>query len=408
MLAPYIDLLKIPGAWRFCLAGFFWRMPMSMVGISMILLVKAEYGSYGTAATVAALSVIASAVAGPFLARAVDRCGQVRVMGPATTLCALSTGAFALAATQRVSPWILWVLVIIAGATWGSPGAMVRSRWATVARKPRDLSTAYALESAIDEFIFIIGPVVSTVLGAAVHPGLGLIVSVVLLIIGGFGFLIQRDTEPEVQRHEHEVPQRASLLRDPSVVVLALTYVGAGALFGANDVAVVAFAEERNIPAMSGVLLAVFSFGSLVAGLAYGARTWRHPLWKLFAIGILALAAGVSTFLLAGHVWLLAVAMLISGVTCAPTMTNVNMIIARVAPQGRLTEGLTWMTASMNIGVSLGAALAGPVVDRAGSFGGYAVMVTFAWIMVAIALAGLPRLRRGVESASSPLDALPR
>ncbi|QWW19452.1 MFS transporter [Schaalia sp. 19OD2882] len=401
MLKTYGQILRLPGAWRFSLAGFFWRMPMSMVGISMILLVKAEYGNYATAGLVAAAGVIASAAVAPMLSRQVDRHGQLRVMGPATLVSAASAASFVWAASMHSPEWVLVLLAVVNGATWGSPGAMVRSRWAAMVTHPRDLATAYAFESAIDEFIFIIGPVVSTVLGAAVHPGLGLLLSTGFLIFGGMGFLLQRSTEPEPRPAPTGGGPRTSVLRDPAVIVLALTYIGAGALFGANDVSVVAFTEERGIPAMSGVLLAVFSFGSLLAGLVYGARAWRQPLWKLFAIGILALGAGVSVFLVAPNVWALGVAMLIVGSTCAPTTTNVNMIVARVVPDGRLTEGLTWMTASMNIGVSLGAALAGPVIDHGGSFGGYAVTVAFAWMMVAIALVGIGWVRTSVERAET-------
>ena len=46
VLANYSDILRLQGAWKFSLAGFILRLPMSIVGISTILLVKAEYGNY--------------------------------------------------------------------------------------------------------------------------------------------------------------------------------------------------------------------------------------------------------------------------------------------------------------------------------------------------------------------------
>ncbi len=378
---------------------------MSMVGISIILLVKATYGNYTLAGAVAASNIIALAFAAPPLARLVDRYGQRRVMGPALAVSVAALIAFTVAASLAAPVWLLFVLAAIAGATWGSPGALVRSRWKSVSRTSQHLSSAYALEAAVDEVIFITGPILSTVLGALIHPSVGLILSALFLAFGGLVFLSQRSTEPVLLPVTSHTEKQRSVLRDPVVLVLIVTYVGAGALFGANDVSVLAFTEERGVPAMSGVLLALMAAGSLVSALIYGARTWLQPLWKLFAVGVVALTLGVSTFLFAHDIRVLGFALMLAGAACAPTLTNVNMIVTKVVPPAQLTEGLAWMSTAMNIGVSLGSAAAGPAVDTTDSHGGFLVMVAFAWFMVAVMLIGLPRLRRGVDAAEMRLHA---
>lgn len=404
MLSAYSELLRVPGAWRFSLAGFVLRLPMSMMGISTILLVKASYGNYTLAGVVSAVAIISTAVVAPTLARLVDQWGQLKVMGPALAVSALSAVGLLIASAYRAPVPLVIVFAALGGATWGSPGALVRSRWAHAVAHQRQLTSAYALEAALDEFIFILGPVLSTVLGTVFHPGTGIALSAVFLGVGGVAFLAQRSSEPPPQPRATGVRSRSVILQ-PVVFVMALTYVGAGALFGANDVAVVEFTAARGAPALSGVLLAVFSFGSLLAALVYGARVWTMELWRLYAIGVVALGVGVTTFLVADSLWVMAGAMLLAGMACAPTMTNVNMIIAKVVPQARLTEGLTWMSTSMNLGVSVGSALAGPAVDEAGARGGYLVMVGAAWIMVALMVAGLGQLRRGTQDSSSRLPA---
>lgn len=391
----------MPGAWRFSLAGFVLRLPMSMMGISTILLVKASYGNYTLAGAVAAVAIVSTAVVAPTLARLVDQSGQLKVMGPALTVSALSAVGLLVASANRAPIPLVIVFAALGGATWGSPGALVRSRWARVVANPRQLTSAYALESALDEFIYILGPVLSTMLGTSVHPGAGIALSAVFLALGGTAFLGQRSSEPPPQPRADGVRSHSVILQ-PVVLVMALTYVGAGALFGANDVAVVEFTAERGAPALSGVLLAVSSFGSLVAALVYGARVWRLDLWRLYAIGVVALGIGVAPFLLADSLQVMAGAMLIMGMACAPTMTNVNMIIAKVVPRTQLTEGLTWMSTSMNLGVSIGSVLAGPAVDAGGAWGGYLVVVGAAWVMVVLMVAGLGHLRRGTEDASPP------
>ncbi|MCD4549999.1 MFS transporter [Schaalia sp. lx-260] len=408
MFSAYSQILKIPGAARFSLAGAVLRTPMSMMGISTILSVKAIYGNYTIAGLLTASSIVAAAITAPILARLVDRHGQLRTMGPSLTVCGISVIALITCFFLAAPLWLVFIFSIISGATSGSPGALVRSRWLKVtASSPTHLPTAYALESAIDELIYIVGPILATILGASIHPTTGLVLSALCTSVGGYAFLSQRSTEPTPMTHTDEHTSAPSVLRDPAVIVLVLTYIGAGALFGANDVSVIAFAEEQGAPAYSGILLAVFALGSLCAALIYGSRTWLHPLWKLFAVGVFALALGVSTFLCANNLWVLGTVMLISGLTCAPTLTNVNMIITKIVRPQQLTEGLAWMSTSLTLGVSLGSAVAGPAIDSSSSYGGFIVMVIFAWIMVAVMLAGLSRLRRGVEKpAMQPSDLL--
>ena len=396
MLANYSDILRLHNAWKFSLAGFILRLPMSLVGISTILLVKAEYGNYTLAGAVSAANMIALAVGAPILARLVDTRGQRRVMAPAFTVSALSLAGLVVTAVSHGPAALLFLFAMTAGATWGAPGALVRSRWMKTVDSPRQLTTAYALEAAVDEFTFIIGPILATMLGTLVHPAAGLILAVTFLSVGGVLFLSQTDSEPEpTPRVKGE--SMPSVLLNPVVIALALTYVGAGSMFGAIDVSVVAFTEFHGVAAFAGSLLALFALGSLTAALIYGSRSWRQPLWKLFAIGITLLALGATTLLAAGNVWLLGLILLITGLTIAPTMTNVNMIVAKVVPKRQLTEGLTWMSTAMNIGTSLGAAAGGRAIDASGAHGGFLVVVVAAWLMVLLMLAGLPRLRRDTE-----------
>ena len=80
MLSPYLGVLRLERAWRFSAAGLVLRLPMSMVGISIILLVRSLYGSYALAGAVSAVNIIATACCAPALARPhrPGLCGQRR------------------------------------------------------------------------------------------------------------------------------------------------------------------------------------------------------------------------------------------------------------------------------------------------------------------------------------------
>lgn len=394
MLQPYREVLLRPGAAAFSAAAAIARLPMSMVGIGIVLMVSEVYGSYGLAGRISAVQVITHALCSPQLSRLVDRYGQARVMRPAVVLTAVGIVGLVVPTLLRASPGWLYLAAVVTGAAGGSVGALVRARWSHVLHDPREIHTAYSLESAVDELVFIVGPVLATVLATGVHPTAGLVVPVVAVLVGGAWFFSQRATEPPPSvrtpgvRHRH-------VLRSGGMVLLALVFVCMGSIFGATDVATVAFAEEEGSKGAAGIILAVFAAGSMLSGLAYGARHWVSPLWRRFAIGMVALALGVCLFFVVSNLVVLAGVMFVVGFAIAPTIINGNGLVQQLVPRQQLTEGLTWVGTSLGVGVSFGSSIAGAQIDRAGSHGGFLVVVVSGALAVVAVLASVGTLRRG-------------
>lgn len=404
MFKSYREILQIPGGLKFSAAGLIARFPMSIVGIAQILMVTTLYGSYDIAGKVAAASVISYAVCAPMLAKLVDRYGQSKVMIPSITVSALGLIGLLVAASLHLNPWWLIVTTMVAGGASGSLGSMVRSRWTMVVQNNAQMHTAYAMESTLDEVVYMVGPVIATVLTTSVHPLAGLILALILMLSGGYWFLSQRATEPPVTHADSSAP-RTSVMAQPVMIALALVYVLAGAVFGSIDMSVVAFTDALNVKQLSGLLLGIFATGSMFAGLLYGSRTWRFPLWKLFVGGVFGLAIGTTSIAFAKTWHGMALIMLVTGFSVSPTMINVNAMVQRAVPINRLTEGLTWMSTAMSLGVSLGSASAGTAIDYGGADGGFYLVIAFAWLMVLVTLVSVPALR----AASRPRKrALPK
>jgi MFS family permease len=402
VLGPYRDVLTRPGALAFSSAGVIARLPMSMVGIGIVLMIEALHDSYGLAGSVSAVYVLAQAVCSPWLARLVDQHGQARVMRPAVTVSALAIIALVVCTLAGAPVWTLYLTAVVTGSTIGSFGALVRARWSHVLDDPRALHTAYSLESALDELVFVVGPILATTLATAVTPSAGLVVPVVGMLLGGFWFLAQRATQPPPHpradaavRPDGRRARRGSVMRSGGMLVLAIVFVAMGAIFGATDVSTVAFAEEAGRPGLAGVVLAVFACGSMISGLLYGARHWVTPLWRRFAIGMVALAVGAALFVLVTSMTMLAVVMFVAGFAIAPTLINGNGLVQHFVAPERLTEGLTWVGTSLGVGVSVGSWIAGSLIDRQGSHGGYLVVVGSAALAVVATLASLRTLRAG-------------
>ena len=79
-LSAYRQVLRDPAARAFSAAGFVARLPLSMTGLGIVLLVSLSSGSFGRAGLVAAVSTLTAAVFAPLWGRAIDVIGQARVL----------------------------------------------------------------------------------------------------------------------------------------------------------------------------------------------------------------------------------------------------------------------------------------------------------------------------------------
>ncbi|MPV49059.1 MFS transporter [Pseudactinotalea sp. HY160] len=431
VLRPYRTILRHPGAAGFSAAGVLARLPISMVTIAIVLLISSAYDRYAVAGGVAAVYTIAQALCAPRLAVLVDRHGQARVMRPAITLALLGLTALTyLAAIRAPAAW-LFVTAALAGAAVGSVPALVRARWNALVSDPRELHTAYSLESVFDELTFALGPVVATFLATEVSPVFGLVTGIVAAGIGSYWFLAQRGTEPPAGGGESGGSGRAeadpadtaepadtadtadtagtrgmaapgsagrSVIRSAPILLVSVVFVFLGVVFGAADVATVGYTEELGRKSWAGVVLGALAAGSLVAGLLYGTHAFVTPVWKRFVISLGALALGSGLLIVTHHLVAVFAVMLVTGLAIAPTIIAGNSLVQELVPRARLTEGLTWVSTAIGVGVAAGSSMSGLIVDRVGAHSGYLVVVAAAVLGALLALAGAPTLRRHYEA----------
>jgi MFS family permease len=340
---------------------------------------------------VAAAFTLASALLAPQVSRLVDRFGQGRILPLATVLSILGTSAL-LASTHWQAPdWTLFVFAILAGCT-PSMSAMTRARWTQLYRGRPELKTAFSLESVFDEICFIVGPPIAVGLSVGLFPEAGPLAAAVFLVVGVTAFVLQKGTEPPVKPAETMAP--GSVLRYPALRVLIAALAGMGVIVGTIDVVSLAFAEAEGRPAAASLVLSLYALGSCVAGLAFGAVRLGLPLPKLFLIGAGMTAASTLPLLFVGGIGSLATMMFVSGVFFAPTMIVALSIGEIAVPPSKLTEGLTWLTTGLGVGVAAGAAVSGAVVERFGVQAGFTIALAAGVLIVGAAFWGYRRLGR--------------
>jgi MFS family permease len=391
--SPYRALFAAPGTKGFSAAGLLGRMPLSMMGIGVVTMISQLTRRYGLAGALSATIALAAASIGPQISRLVDQYGQRRVLRPAT-LVALSAAAGLLLAAHF--GWPDWVLFVCAAGIGSVPslGAMIRARWAALYRGTPKLHTAYSFESVIDEVCFIFGPIISIGLSTAWFPEAGPLLAACFLAAGVFWLTAQRATEPEP--HPREKHGGGSALRSPGLQVLVATFAATGAIFGAVDVVTVAFADERGHKAAASVVLALYAAGSCVAGVVFGLLHFKGAPARRWLLGVCAMGVSMIPLLLVGNLPLLAVALFVAGLSIAPTMITTMSLIEEHVPRAKLTEGMTWVSTGLAVGVALGSSVAGWVIDAAGARAGYGVPVVSGAVAVVIGFLGYRRLSRPV------------
>lgn len=389
MLTSYRRILARPGALRFSLTGLVARLPISMVGLGIVLLVSAATGRYGVAGAVAAAYMIANAALSIPQGRWLDRFGQRRVLSSLS----LAFGTFvALLVVAVQADWPIgaaYVFAALAGAVLPQVGSSVRARWSYVLDQPADVQTAYALEAVLDEAVFILGPILVTVLATAWHPVAGIAVALVACVGGTLYLASQRATEPAAQSHATAAGPRPPMPWR-TVIPLAVVCAALGVLFGAAEVTTVAFAEEQGHKALSGVLLALWALGSLTAGVITGAVPWRRGPSYRVRWGALAMACAMSPLYLVGSLPLMGLTLFVAGFAIAPTMIAAMSLTEAVVPSGRLTEGMAIMQTGLVAGVAPGATLSGLVIDHHGASAAYLVSLA-AGSVAALAALAIPR-----------------
>ena len=369
MATLYRHLFTEPGTGNFVIAGLLARIPLPMAGIGIITLLSQQRGGYALAGAVSATFVLTYALLSPQISRYVDRYGQRRVL-PAATAISI-TGLFILMAGSHwnVTDALLFLGALLAGFM-PSMSAMVRARWTALYRGQPRLQTAYSLETVLDELTFIVGPPLSIGLSVTLFPQAGLMLAALLLFVGVFALVMQRRTEPPLVAAGSAISGSGSVIRMTSVQLLTLLMVAMGVIVGTVDIVSVAFAEQLGRPAAASLVLSAYAAGSCVSGLLYGSVRLKTPLHRLLWLGGLATAATTLPLILVTNLTALAMALLMAGLFFAPTMIVAMSLVERQVSENQLTEGMTWLLAGLNVGVALGAVIAGQVVDNAGARAG--------------------------------------
>lgn len=397
LLERYAEVLRGHGTAGPLAASVVGRMALGMNSLAILLLVRESTGSYAAAGAVAALHALAFAVFGPRRARAADRKGPVGVLRATGALHPLGLGLLVVLAAYDAPVVLLALPAVLAGAAGPPLGAVMRALW-PMRVNGSPLATAYALESVVVELCFVLGPLLTAGLAATLGPSAAVLAAGLLALVGSL-WLAGTPAVQSVRPHAQPSTSRFGPLVSPAVRALLLTVLAIGAGFGSLEVALPAFAEQSGAqPAVAGVLLAVWSAGSIAGGLVYGALHLAAPQRRQLPLLVVALAVGTALPLLAAGPVSMAFALFGYGLTIAPLFACNSVLLGEAAPAGTVTEAFAWNTSMIFGGAALGNAAAGLLVERFSAYAALGLTTATGAVAVGLSLLGVVRLRRAAPS----------
>ncbi len=355
--ATYRQLLKTPSVPWLLGTSIVGRFNQGMTGLALLLLVT-HRSTYAAAGVVSASYMVGACAAGPVLSRLADSHGRRRVLGVTAVMFAAAMGALAAA---PIRPALMAAFALVAGLCTPPMTASIRAVLPALV-PPAQRRSVFALESTVQELIFILGPPTTAVLAATGGPRVAVAAAGGLVLVGTLGFV--RDRNADAGREVgHRLPA-GRVLRSPGILGVIAAGTALVAAFSSETVGVVAQVSGRHATAGAALTLACVSTGSMIGGFIYGSRhRHRAELHHLLTF----VACGLAVVLLAPDRLVLSILLFGWGFTISPALSRLFERLASLAPAGSTTEAFGWMGSGLTAGNAIGAALGGFLVTTYGT-----------------------------------------
>src|SRR4051794_10744261 len=367
-----------------------------MVPLALLLMVQQTTGSYAIAGLASATHGIAMALMAPILGRLADRRGPRSVLLAQAGVYPLLLAGLIAVVLGGAPSWAAVAASFAAGASTPLVSGTVRALWSRVETAMRP--TAYALDATFTEMVFVAGPTTVAALAVLATPAIAVVLAGLLATSGA----VTIATSGAMRRWAPSTERAGSMLSTVLAPGMPRILASGSALmlgFGALEVAIPAFADQAGSPGMSGVLLAVWSLGSVAGGLWFAPRVLGVSLPRQYRWGLLGVTIGLAPLATVSSPLVLGALLFLGGTAIAPTLTVQSSLVGAIAPRHATTEAFTWLSTIAFGASAVGAAISGALIES--SLGVSAsLMLAAAGAAVAVLLTLVPGRKVAVASPS--------
>ncbi len=369
------------------------RMPQAMSSLALLRVVLDAGGDYAFAGLLTSFYILAGTVGQPWLSRIIDRTGHARRVLLASA--AVSSVAFlGIALTAPGMRFAAAAFALIAGFAAPPVEPVLRSLWPRIMRPGRQLVQAFSADAAVQEMIFVLGPLASAISIAVFGARGALITMGVFGLIGTVLFCSHRILAHAAPVTTH-TGKRGSPLRVAAIRTLVGAQVAAGVPVGLLAITATAHAADAGVSALSGWGLALNGLGAFAGAVHVARHPFATPPERLVrpAMFLLALLYLPTAWVQAPPVYWLSAAF-VSGICLAPYLTLVFTVVERTSPPQLATEANAWVVSAFSVGIGAGTYVAGLMTDHWHNAGTAAAVIGASVLTAAGAIMARPAVLR--------------
>jgi predicted MFS family arabinose efflux permease len=231
------------------------------------------------------------------------------------------------------------------------------------------LKSLYTLDATAQEILWVLGPLLATVVAAQFGNLVMLYTLALIQITGTTWFLLNKSVAAsKIPKSEGQV---GKVLKNPavtSVTLLGLLFVGS---FAGIEVGAVAIFDKT----IAGAMIATFSVGSFIGGFWLGPKIkGKYALTAYLGIVLLGYS---MVFVAPQNPFWMAFSLLVAGLGVAPALGYLSLVIAQGTKPSETAEAYGWTTTGQLVGFSAGSALAGIAIDTINPTAALLVSITF-------------------------------
>ncbi len=336
-----------------------------MLSLGLIIFVENQTSSYAIAGITVGAATLGISVAGPALSRWMAIVGIRTILGTTSLLNVIAVISMAFVPAEAL--WLVSLGLLI-GLTQPPIQTAARTIYPGITPK-KLLGRLFSLDATAQEIIWVVGPVVITLIAAQFGNLPILITIAVIQATGSIWFIANKEVGSTKIPRTTDAYGKVLKNRIVSIMTfMGLLFIGS---FAGLEVGAVAIFDE----AIAGLLIAVFSIGSVLGGVFIGGRAnSKYALSSLIALVLV----GFSMMLIFPYnpYWV-GLSLFIAGIGVAPTLGIMALTISGGTKPSEIAEAYGWQTTGQLVGISIGSALAGIAVDVIGPVAAFAVSVIF-------------------------------
>ncbi len=363
-LSDYRAALTTPGAGAPVLASLLGRLPIAMLGLSLLLYVQRETGTFAAAGMVSAGELVGVATGSVVQSRVMDRIGPSRPLAAMSGVLVVLLTAEIAAIEAHAPIAVLVLLAFLVGVGQPSVPPASRALWTQLLPRGEVRDAAFSYEAISMEVFFVLGPGIAGLMAGLPWAGTGLVTGSACMIVGALGLAGTSAARRQRPRAENRPSGNVlGALATPGMRTVALAALGFGILVGFLEVGLPAAAERAGHPMAGGLLLSVLSVSSVLVGVLYGVRPWPRPMHLRLPTLLLCFAVLIGLLSFPSQLWSLGLLVLVAGSAITPQSTAHSVALDTAAPAGTATEAFGWVVTSVTLGSAIGQSLSGQFVE---------------------------------------------